>query len=189
MQLGGRREFPGFGKVCIRRNCKSSEDHYICTQFRVINIYRLCFQVNWLKVHWLITLKLTRSILIQIYLWSNDFPVKICRMTRNASLIIFSILYLANAYSRYRYLCAIISESVINLKRRCEIFRTERFFIFVRGKKLKSRFLFFSIWFFKHPLVSPIFFRGSCGSWISLFNRTFTRFFYTQVQLAAFIYW
>ena len=21
-------------------NCKSSEDHYICTQFRVINIYR-----------------------------------------------------------------------------------------------------------------------------------------------------
>lgn len=24
----------------IRRNCKSSEDHYICTQFHVINIYR-----------------------------------------------------------------------------------------------------------------------------------------------------
>lgn len=32
-----------------------------------------------------------------IFVIEHDFPVKICRMTRNAPLIIFSILYLANA--------------------------------------------------------------------------------------------
>lgn len=156
--IGGRRKFPGFGKVC---NCKSWEDHYICTQFRVINIYSaaVVFRVNCsLKVvHWLITLKLTRSISIQIYL--IFLAIRLFNLTKYLTIMINYNINIGVIDDILLFESVIINLTIL---RKCnEIFLTsdQRWSFVKRRNWTLSVFFFFflllSIYGFSNILLSP----------------------------------